>query len=39
LKLKKIEEDDFNKKRNKINLTFKLQKGSYATNLLRELMK
>lgn len=39
LKLKKIEEDDFNKKRNKINLTFKLQKGSYATNFLRELMK
>ncbi|GAI89896.1 unnamed protein product, partial [marine sediment metagenome] len=39
LNLKKIEEDDFNKKRNKINLSFNLQKGSYATNLLRELMK
>ncbi len=39
IKLEEIEEDDLNENRQKIKISFVLDKGQYATNLLRELIK
>jgi len=39
LKLIEIADDDFNSGKKKIKLEFSLQKGSYATMLIRELIK
>jgi len=38
-KVEEIGDDELNEKRMKVTLSFKLVKGSYATTLLREIMK
>ncbi|MHA2357396.1 MAG: tRNA pseudouridine(13) synthase TruD [Candidatus Heimdallarchaeaceae archaeon] len=37
--LNEIKQDDLNENQNKARISFEIQKGSYATELLRELMK
>jgi len=39
LKLLSIEEDELNEGKLKISISFRLEKGNYATTILRELMK
>lgn len=39
IKIVKINDDELNKGKTKVNMSFKIQKGSYATEFLKEIIK